>query len=213
MKKADTPTLENERRLWQSGYLRIAGIDEAGRGALAGPVVAAAVVLSPHSEHEGIWAQVRDSKLLKVEVREQLADEVRAQAHGWAVGQAEAGEIDAMGIGPATRLAMHRALAALDEACDYLLIDWVRLDRENIPQKSFIKGDQRIVSIAAASILAKTHRDRLLRDLDQHFPDYEFARHKGYATLSHRQAIERFGPCIHHRHSFAPIRTDPTLFD
>jgi ribonuclease HII len=208
----DFPTLSQEERLWQDGYRAIAGVDEAGRGALAGPVVVGAVILPPGCAYTGIWAAVKDSKLLTPAQREEMAIAIREEALAWAVGSASAAEIDEMGIAPATRLAMLRAVESLTVRPTYLLIDWVRLAQINIPQESFIKGDRRIVSIAAASILAKTHRDAALVALHAHYPQYGFERHKGYAAPTHLAALTEHGPCPHHRHSFAPIRQDPSLF-
>ncbi len=205
------PTLTEEKRLWRGGFARVAGLDEAGRGALAGPVVAGAVILPMDCAQEGVWAAVRDSKLLSPARREELAEQIRAQAAAWSLGEASAAEIDATGIAPATRLAMRRAVLALIPPPDHLLIDWVQLKTLNLPQQSFTKGDQRIVSIAAASILAKVHRDRLLCQLHEEYPCYGFHSHKGYGARSHLAAIERLGPCPAHRHSFAPMRL--TLVD
>ena len=207
------PTLQQEKRLWQMGYTAIAGIDEAGRGALAGPVVAAAVIVPPHSEREGIWAQVADSKLLSPTVRSALAVEIRNAALAWGVGAVSALRIDQIGIAAATRQAMVQAVAALATPADYLLIDWVKLKTLNIPQESFTKADRHIVSVAAASILAKTHRDQLLIDLQQTYPLYGFDRHKGYGTAAHLAALTCHGPCAEHRHTFAPIAQTVTLFE
>lgn len=206
------PTLQQENRLWQMGYTHIAGIDEAGRGALAGPVVAAAVIVPAHSEQEGIWAQVADSKLLTPTVRMALATEIRTAAVAWAVGTVSALIIDQIGIAAATRQAMAQAVTALTTPPDYLLIDWVKLATINIPQASFTKADRHIVSVAAASILAKTHRDQLLVELQNSYPLYGFGRHKGYGTAAHLAAITRYGPCAEHRHTFAPIAHTATLF-
>lgn len=180
------PTLAQEKRLWQMGYAAIAGIDEAGRGALAGPVVAAAVIVPPRSKREGIWAQVADSKLLLPAVRTTLATEICTAALAWGVGTVSALIIDQIGIAAATRQAMVQAVAALAPPADYLLIDRVKLPTLNIPQESFTKADRHIVSVAAASILAKTHRDQLLIDLQQTYPFYGFDQHKGYGTAAHR---------------------------
>lgn len=207
------PTLQQEKRLWQMGYTAIAGIDEAGRGALAGPVVAAAVIVPPHSEREGIWAQVADSKLLSPAVRSALAVEIRKEALAWGVGAVSALSIDQIGIAAATRQAMIQAVATLATPADYLLIDWVKLKTLNIPQESFTKADRHIVSVAAASILAKTHRDQLLIDLQQTYPLYGFDRHKGYGTAAHLAALTCHGPCAEHRHTFAPIAQTVTLFE
>lgn len=207
------PTLSEEQRLWHAGRRAIAGIDEAGRGALAGPVVAAAVILPPGTTLTGIWAKVTDSKLLSAAVRSELEHEIQTAALAWAVGVIGAQQIDRDGIAVATRQAMMAAIDALTVAPDYLLIDWVRLAQVPITQDSFTKADQRIVSVAAASILAKVHRDRILTALEGEFPDYGFAQHKGYGTAMHLAAIKHHGPCAEHRHSFAPIAKQATLFD
>ncbi|MCB0047208.1 MAG: ribonuclease HII [Caldilineaceae bacterium] len=207
------PNLEHETRLWQMGFQHIAGIDEAGRGALAGPVAAGAVILPRCCEPTGVWRDVRDSKLLTPAARTELAAAIRAAALSWSVGMASAAEIDQMGIAPATRLAMQRAVAGLTPPPDYLLIDWVKLPGLNIRQESLTKADQRIVSVAAASILAKVTRDEHLAALDVRFPAYGFARHKGYGVPAHLAALAERGPCPIHRHSFAPIARRPSLFD
>ena len=207
------PDLAQETRLWQAGYGAIAGVDEAGRGALAGPVVAGAVVLPKGVALAGIWAEVRDSKLLSPARREGMVTAIHSAAAGWAVGEASAQEIDAIGIAPATRLAMQRAIGGLPARPDYLLLDWVRLATVNLPQESFTKGDRRIVSIAAASILAKVHRDRLLVELDRSYPGYGFASHKAYGAASHLAAITARGPCPEHRRSFSPMRQIDQKFD
>ena len=199
------PTFTEESRLWQAGFRYIAGIDEAGRGALAGPVVAAAVIVPPQSDRRGIWAAVNDSKRLTPSRRCRLSAEIQQAALAWGVGAIDAAQIDKIGIGPATRLAMIAAIDALTPRADYLLIDWVRLPLCPIEQASFVKADQRIVSVAAASILAKVHRDGLLTALHGAYPHYGFAQHKGYGTAAHLAAIRNNGPCIEHRHSFAPI--------
>ncbi len=206
------PSLDEERKLWRTGFLRVAGLDEAGRGALAGPVVAGAVILPVNTRRVGLWAAVRDSKLLSPARREELAEQIRAQAADSSIGLASAAEIDDIGIAPATRLAMRRAVRNLSPPPVHLLLDWVRLNSLNIPQQSFTKGDLRIVSIAAASILAKVHRDQLLRQLHERFPPYGFHSNKGYAAPAHLAAIEERGPCPAHRRSFAPMRTDARLF-
>ena len=206
------PSLDEERKLWRAGFVHIAGLDEAGRGALAGPVVVGAVVLPANAVHAGLWAEVQDSKLLSPTRREELAVRIQEQAAAWSLGEASAAEIDASGIAPATRMAMRRAVQALSPAPDHLLLDWVQLKSLNLPQQSFTKGDLKLVSIAAASILAKVHRDRLLCQLHEDHPFYGFHSHKGYAAPSHLAAIEKFGPCPAHRHSFSPMRRDQGLF-
>ncbi len=208
------PSLAAEQALWEQGILHIAGIDEAGRGALAGPVVAAAVIAPPFCTLEGIWAAVRDSKQLAPARRELLAAEVRECALAWGVGVVSATEIDGTGIAPATRKAMALAveMAAQRVEPDYLLIDWVRLPALSLPQQSLVKADASIVSVAAASILAKVHRDALLCACAGDFPAYGFAAHKGYGTAQHLAAIAAYGPCAIHRRTFAPF-TQPGLLD
>ncbi len=210
---SEHPRLEHERRLWQAGYSRVAGVDEAGRGALAGPVVAAAVILPPHIERETPWNQVQDSKLLTPPVREDLAQAIQRAALAWAVASASPREIDRWGIAPATRVAMVRAIQALRPPADYVLLDWVRLAQLPVPQESFVRGDRHVLSIAAASILAKVHRDRWMVELHREFPQYGFARHKGYATPAHRAALETHGPSPVHRRGFAPVAAQASLFD
>ncbi len=204
-KKTIWPTLQQEKRLWQAGYLQIAGLDEAGRGAWAGPVVAAAVMVPPNCEQQGIWATVADSKVLSPTVRTRLAQGIRDAAFAWGIGSVSAQTIDQIGIAAATRQAMVEALVALALPPDYLLLDWVKLPQVALPQESFIKADRHIVSVAAASILAKVHRDQQLVALHSVYPAYGFARHKGYGTAAHLAALNQQGPCAQHRHTFAPI--------
>ena len=206
------PTFTEEHRLWCAGYRHVAGIDEAGRGALAGPVVAAAVIVPPRSAQSGVWAQVDDSKRLTPGQRCIFAAAIQEEALAWGIGAVDAAQIDEIGIAPATKQAMVAAIAALAVRADFLLIDWVRLALCPIEQQSFTKADQRIVSVAAASILAKVHRDALLTALHEQYPEYGFAEHKGYATARHCAAIAQYGPCSVHRHSFAPIAQKATLF-
>ncbi len=205
------PTLDYETRLWQAGYQRVAGIDEAGRGALAGPVVAAAVIVPPGAKLAGVWAEVCDSKLLSPQRRGALESQIQAAALAWGIGCVSALLIDEIGIAPAARLAMREAVTALQPPADYLLIDWVKLPQVNLPQESFVKADQKSVAVAAASILAKVHRDRLLVALHEQHPDYAFHLHKGYGTAAHLAALEQHGPCVEHRHSFATIAQPPSL--
>jgi ribonuclease HII len=202
------PTLEFEHLFTEQGFALIAGLDEAGRGALAGPVSAGAVILPLNRpDLKNILDGVRDSKLCTASERENLYQRIHAVALATAVGLASHQEIDQIGIGAATRLAMCRALKALSHQPQALLIDWVRLRDVNLPQQSLIKGDQRSFSIAAASILAKVTRDRLMIQFDAQHPGYGFAQHKGYATPGHQSAIASLGPCDLHRRSFDPIRT------
>jgi ribonuclease HII len=190
-----------ERAARQLGWTRIAGIDEAGRGALFGPVVAAAVILNPKRRIVGL----DDSKKLVPDRRFELAGRIREHALAWAVAEVDAARIDAWNIYQASRQAMTAALKQLSLAPDYLLIDAMELD-VLIEQKSLIKGDARSVSIAAASILAKTHRDLRMDEWDGIYPGYGFAQHKGYGTPEHLEALKRLGPTPLHRHSFAPVR-------
>jgi ribonuclease HII len=206
------PTLDYERRLWAQGVRCVAGVDEAGRGALAGPVVAAAVVLDSQSAGLALWQELRDSKLLAPQRRAELAPQVQAAALTSAVGCVSAGEIDAIGIAAATRRAMKIAIEALEPQPQHLLIDWVRLPLVNIAQFQCAKADQLIVSVAAASILAKVHRDALMVDLHRSYPLYGFAQHKGYGAAAHLAALTANGPCCEHRHSFAPLSARASLF-
>lgn len=192
----------------QTGLLHIAGIDEAGRGALAGPVVAAAVILPLHdSEALAQLTGVNDSKQLTAKTRETLFQRITQHALAFGIGLEPAEVIDEIGILPATKRAMVTAVNHLQPAADYLLVDGrIRLPTLNLPQQAIIRGDGLSLSIAAASILAKVTRDRLMVALDAAYPTYGFVRHKGYGTEFHLNAIAQFGPCPLHRHSFAPIR-------
>jgi ribonuclease HII len=207
------PTLDAEAKLWARGLRRVAGVDEAGRGALAGPVVAAAVIVPPGASITGVWSEVRDSKLLSPPRRSALATAIGAAAWAWGVGIIPAAVIDGDGIAAATRQAMQQAIAALAARPDYLLVDWVRLPSLNIPQLCVAKADRTMVSVAAASILAKVTRDRLMVALDAAYPGYGFAVHKGYGTQQHLAALASQGPCGEHRRSFAPLAHQATLFD
>jgi ribonuclease HII len=190
-----------ERAARQLGWTRIAGIDEAGRGALFGPVVAAAVVLNPKRRIVGL----DDSKKLTPERRAELAPRIHQHALAWAVAEIDASRIDAWNIYQASRQAMIAALQQLSIIPDYLLIDAMQLD-VLIEQKSLIKGDAKSISIAAASILAKTHRDARMNEWDAIYSGYGLAQHKGYGTPEHLEALRRFGPTPLHRNSFAPVR-------
>jgi ribonuclease HII len=190
-----------ERAARKLGWTRVAGLDEAGRGALFGPVVAAAVILNPRRRIVGL----DDSKKLQADRREELAGRIREHAIAWAVAEMDAQRIDAWNIYQASLQAMKAALEQLRIQPDYLLLDAVQLD-VLIEQKSIIKGDARSVSIAAASILAKTHRDQRMLEWDRVYPNYGLAQHKGYATPEHLEALRAHGPTPLHRHSFAPVR-------
>lgn len=197
------PDLSFEGALWGAGVTYVAGIDEAGRGALAGPVTAAAVILPADEERLRDLRGVRDSKQLTPLGREHWAPRIKCTSLTWGVGYASPAEIDDLGIVLATRLAMLRAIAALDPQPEHLLIDYMCLPECLLPQTAMAKGDSRSLSIAAASILAKTSRDALLIQLDAQYPAYGFARHKGYSTPEHRRALKQQGPTPVHRHSFS----------
>jgi ribonuclease HII len=194
--------LNFERVLWKSGVERVAGVDEAGVGPLAGPVVAAAVVFRPGSEIAG----VDDSKRLDPAQREALAAVIRERAAGVGVGVATVAEIDRVNIYHAALLAMRRAVEALPQPPQHLLVDARQVPGVEVPQNPFDKGDGINFSIAAASIVAKTHRDALMVELDRRHPAYGFARHKGYGTAEHQDAIRRHGPCEAHRCSYPVLR-------
>lgn len=203
------PNLQYEQTaLEQWGVMHVAGLDEAGRGSIAGPVVAAAVML-PLDEPDllGRLAGVDDSKRLNEHRREALQELILETALTSSVGSSSAKEIDDHGIIAATKLAMRRALEQLQPAAQFLLIDGrLRLSRVNLPQQSIIRGDSASLSIAAASILAKVSRDREMRRQDERYPHYGFTRHKGYGTPEHMAALAVYGPCPLHRRSFAPLR-------
>ncbi|MCH7674702.1 ribonuclease HII [candidate division KSB1 bacterium] len=193
--------LRYERNLWNEGKKYVAGLDEAGRGPLAGPVVAAAVVFYENPQ----ISMINDSKKLTEEIREYLFDLILNETL-CGIGAAEVGEIDRINIYQASFLAMDRALENLDTQPEHLLVDGRAFPRNDIPFTTIVKGDSISYSVAAASILAKVTRDRMMREYDQEFPQYGFANHKGYATREHLDAIEEFGYCPIHRRSFHPKR-------
>ncbi|HVR24195.1 MAG TPA: ribonuclease HII [Candidatus Polarisedimenticolia bacterium] len=197
-------TLRYEKNAWASGAVMVAGVDEVGRGSLFGPVVAAAVILDRDYRIRGL----RDSKLLLAERRELLAPRIREHAVAWAVAAVDAARIDQINIYHASRLAMREAVMRLQPAADHLLIDAMRLDCE-LPQKAIIHGDALSASIAAASILAKVERDRMMWEWDAVFPEYGLASHKGYSTPQHLAALLEYGPTPLHRQSFAPVWSSP----
>lgn len=196
------PDLRFEQALWAAGVPCVAGIDEAGRGALAGPVAAAAVILPPDPAVQAALSMVRDSKQMSPARRQAARLCIQAAAQAWGVGFASAQEIDALGILPATRLAALRAVQALAVAPQHLLLDYLFLPELPQPQTSLVKGDQRSLSIAAASVLAKTARDARMVALDAQYPGYGLAAHKGYGTAAHRRAIASLGASPLHRRSF-----------
>ena len=202
------PTLTQEQMLWREGFHAIAGVDEVGMGPLAGPVVAAAVVFPPQDieSDEEVPAAfppgVRDSKTLTQKARERLDPEIRAIAHGIGIGLVEVEEIDRINIYQAGLKAMRLALEQLPRVPEHVLIDGRSLKDLPYPQTSFTKGDRDVYTIAAASVIAKVYRDRLMAELDNRYPEYGFARHMGYGTVAHRDALRKFGPCPAHRRSF-----------
>ena len=189
-----------ERALARRGFGAVAGVDEAGRGSLFGPVVAAVVILSPEARLRG----VRDSKELAPSRREELSLEIKVRAAAWAVGEASAAEIDRINIYQASRLAMKRAVLELRVLPDFLLVDALTVDLP-LPQRALIKGDARSRTIAAASVVAKVHRDACMREWDELYPQYGLARGKGYGTPEHLAALEVFGPTAQHRFTFDPV--------
>ena len=197
------PDLRFEKLLWHSGIKWVGGIDEAGRGAWGGPVSAAVVVLPNTRSLLRTLAGVRDSKQMTPLARESWTPRIKEAAAAWSVGFASNDEIDTMGIVPATRLAMVRALEELTISPEHLMLDYLRLPECNLPQTALVKGDQRSLSIAAASVLAKTARDAMMREMDSKYPGYGFMRHKGYGTPQHREALRRQGMCAIHRKTFA----------
>jgi len=197
-------TLRYEKKAWESGAHLVAGVDEVGRGSLFGCVVAAAVILDPAYRIRGL----RDSKLLLAERREVLAQRIREHSIAWAVAAVDAARIDQINIYQASRVAMREAVIRLMPAADHLLIDAVRIDCD-LPQRPIIHGDALSASIAAASILAKVERDRMMREWDAVFPAYGLASHKGYSTPKHLAALRELGPTPLHRQSFAPVWQNP----
>ncbi|MDX2150840.1 MAG: ribonuclease HII [Bryobacteraceae bacterium] len=190
-----------ERTLRAEGYRCVAGADEAGRGALFGPLFAAAVILSPDRPVRGL----RDSKVLTAAQREELAGDIERRAVAFAVGASDANEIDRVNVLQASRLAIRRALGKLAVPCDFLVADALTIDWP-VPQQSVIHGDAKVQAIAAASILAKVARDRCLDAWDREFPQYGLARHKGYATADHLEALAAHGPTALHRLTYEPVR-------
>lgn len=201
------PDIHFETELWFSGLKYTAGVDEAGRGAWAGPVTAGAVILPPDDpDLSSRLLGVRDSKQMSAGQRGKWANTIRQVALAVSTGWADFDEIDELGILPATRLAMGRAIAGLNCQIDHLLIDAVVLRDIQIPQTSLIKGDARSLSIAAASVIAKTARDHYMELLEERIPGYGFARHKGYGTAFHRESLSKLGVSNVHRKSYAPIK-------
>ncbi|MFZ0286670.1 MAG: ribonuclease HII [Terriglobales bacterium] len=197
-------TLKFEKRAWEGGAQLVAGVDEVGRGSLFGPVVAAAVILDPSYRIRGL----RDSKLLPAERREVLAERIREHCIAWAFAAVDAARIDQINIYQASRVAMLHAVLKLQPGPNHLLVDAVRLDCD-LPQQPIIHGDALSASIAAASILAKVERDRMICEWDPVFPFYRLASNKGYSTPHHLAALRQHGPSPLHRQSFAPVWNNP----
>lgn len=209
MERSSIPDLTEEYALRAAGYEIVAGLDEAGRGAWAGPVCAGAVVLPLAREELPVLLKgVQDSKLLSAGQREALLPVIHDVALAVGVGWGEPAEVDLWGIVPATRLAMRRALARLGHPLGAVVIDHLDLPDLDVPQRSLPKADGRCLSVAAASIVAKVTRDRLMVGLDEEYPGYGFAQHKGYGTREHREVLERLGPTGIHRMSWRPMCGD-----
>ena len=199
------PSYKEEAGLLEQGYVMVAGVDEAGRGPLAGPVVAGAVVLPPNPK--GRWVRrVRDSKEMTALERNRVYGRLRQVALGIEAGSASEEEIDEIGIVPATQLAMKRAIVALALQPQFLILDAITVPELDVPQRSIIDGDALCLSIAAASIVAKVTRDRFMVQQHERYPGYGFLRNKGYATAEHLRRLRSLGPCPLHRYTFAPIK-------
>lgn len=196
------PTLKEEKKLWRQGYQFVAGLDEVGRGAWAGPLVAAAVIMPLKKKIKG----VNDSKKLMPKKREKLYVEIIQSALAWSVCVIENREIDAKGILTVNREALAKAAAKLHRQPDYLLVDALKINYGRIPVKSVVKGDEKIYSIAAASIVAKVTRDEIMKGYRRLYPHWHFYHHKGYGTTRHRLEIKKYGVLPIHRHSFLPIK-------
>ena len=208
------PDFTLEAAFHAQGYHLVAGVDEAGRGPLAGPVTAAAVILPPDLDANAEWlASIDDSKRLTTTRRESAAKCIRSHVLAFAVKHVVSEEIDDIGIGPAVLQAMFAAVSALQPAPDAILFDWIPLKQCPLPYQTVVKGDAKSLSIAAASILAKVARDEIMIRADQQYPGYGFARHKGYATAQHLRCLSELGPTPIHRRSFSPLRQSRLLQD
>ncbi len=197
------PSLDYESELWQNGEKIVAGIDEVGRGAWAGPVVAAAVVFKP--DHKQIDL-VKDSKMLTPSQRARLNEQIQSSCKSYGIGVVDNVMIDQVNIGTATKLAMQKAIESLENYPDYILVDAMELDGYcNCRYQAVIKGDQIIYSISCASIVAKVARDNMMSKLDKKYEQYFFDVHKGYGTQKHQQALQEHGPCDLHRYSYKPV--------
>lgn len=198
------PTLSHEIRAWRAGFRHVAGVDEVGRGPLAGPVVAAATVLDPHRGNTW-WGELRDSKTLSAPKRRRLAQLLWDEA-GLGLGVVSHEQVDELGILEATRLAMRLALEALPSPAQFALVDGLALRLPGMIHEPVIRGDACCLSVAAASIVAKVERDRIMEEYHDCYPRYGFARNKGYGTAEHLRSLVAFGPCEVHRRSFGPVR-------
>jgi len=199
-------SLTEEKSLYKLGFQYVAGIDEVGRGPLAGPVVAAAVIMPKRFKRSEWVEQVKDSKLLSSSQRERLYTHIVNIAIGFGIGIISSQIIDKQGIAKATRLAMMQAVEQCNPSPVYLLIDYIKLPEVSLPQKGVVNGDSICFSIACASILAKVTRDHIMVELDKDYPGYGMARHKGYGTKEHMDSLTRLGPCFIHRRSFQPVK-------
>lgn len=207
------PSLDYEKALWEQGFFYIAGIDEAGRGAWAGPVSAGAVILPVDKQLLELLPGARDSKMMSPEAREKLYLSIKDVAVSWAVGEATHEEIDRIGILNATKLAMQRAIDDLEVSPQYLLVDYLRLPGQSIPQQGIKHGDMLSLSIACASIMAKVTRDHWMSQrAAARYPQYGFEKHKGYGTKLHQEALAKYGPCPIHRMTFRPLAVEEKLF-
>jgi ribonuclease HII len=210
-RRAGWPTRRRELQLWAAGQRRVVGLDEVGRGPIAGPVVAGAVCLAPRSRPDWL-GKVRDSKQLSARARRELSAAIKHTVPGWGVGWAAAEEIDSVGILQGTRLAMRRALADLaaraGAPADYVLVDGRDAHHFECAFETIVGGDASCTSIAAASVVAKVARDAWMETRAAAYPGYGFAANKGYATPGHLRALRRLGPCAEHRQAFAPVRAN-----
>jgi len=206
------PSFRYEEAIWSSDSLHVAGVDEVGRGPVAGPVFAAAVILDPAKKRTRWMRDLRDSKMLEAAERERLAAAVRKEALAWSVSWSTVREINAWGISKANYTAMVRAISSLDVAPEHLLIDGPITVDHPLPQTAIIDGDAYCTSIAAASVIAKVARDALMCDLGYFYPKYGFELHKGYATKEHLERIERYGVCSQHRYSWLAVQRRHAVF-
>lgn len=196
------PNLRHEKKLQRRGFKAIAGLDEAGKGSWAGPIVAGAVILDPKIKIKGI----KDSKLLRAPIRQQIFEKIIKNAIAWSVGIVSSEQIDKIGITKANILAMTQALKKLSLQPDYLLIDALDIDYKSLPRLAMIDGDYKITSVAAASIIAKVTRDKIMEELDEQYPEYSFKQHKGYGTNHHFHMISQYGICDIHRQTWEPMK-------